>query len=834
MAPPVPKHYRLSIRPDLTDFRFEGSVEIAVQAPDPVAEITLNLQELAVWLCEVETEAGSLPCAFSVDPGKEKICILLPRYMSGDIRLKIVYTGHINDKLAGFYRSHHVHGKETRPLAVTQFEESAARMALPCFDHPRYKATFDVTMIVDGTLAAISNGDVLSETLLEGGMKRVVFETTPKMSTYLLFFGVGDFEWTQDKKDKRVRAAAMPGTGNRVGMGLEFGRKSLGFCEEYFGIPYPMSKLDLIAVPDFAFGAMENWGAVVFRENLLLFDPQKTSQAGKERICEVIAHEIVHQWFGNLVTPADWKYLWLNESFATFFANRILDHHCPDWHVWDQFLYTQTSVAMVRDALRETVAIEIPGGDHIVINAATAPIIYNKGAGILNQMRGYIGEDGFRKGLGHFLRAHAYDCAKSSDLWEAYAEATDKPVTRMMKSWVEQPGFPVITIEKSGTEVTLTQERFTYRTGVQEDAVKPSAVWPVPLAVKTFSETGEEKQFDILMDKRKAMLHVNADVAAIKINSGQTGFYRVHYTSEEMLAGLGEKVAAKTLPAADRWGLQEDLFAMARSGRTTPDRYLDFLSVYEDEDDFLPVIAIAGNLHLCYLVMTGGQRDRVAAIGKKLLESVLHRIGFAPDDREANTARMLRDAVLFRAAMFGSDSASAWGKETFQQLLEGREIHPDIQRSALQIGAWLTPRAAFTWSQDRLKTSESEHERMNILMAMGCLSDEAVMQEALAFALDHVPQRNRHLPLVSCAANPRIVPIMWDWIESHIAELEGFHPLLFERVIDALVPICGLGREGAVKAFFEAYLSRKKTGEATIRIALEFLAVNGMMREDGR
>jgi tricorn protease interacting factor F2/3 len=825
----MPKHYRLCIEPDLGSFRFKGEVEIALEAREPVEEIVLNALDLEIGRCSVDSGDGWLSCGWSGNAEKETVCIRLPGPVSGDFAVKIAYDGIINDKLAGFYRSSYMRGDEPRPMAVTQFEESSARMAFPCFDHPKYKAVFDVTMVVDAGLTAISNGDIVRETPEGEGTKRVVFETTPKMSTYLLFFGVGDFEWVKDGKDPRVRAAAVPGKTDGLGMGLDYGRKSLEFCEKYFGIPYPMSKLDLIAVPDFAFGAMENWGAVVFRENLLLFDPEKTSQSGKERICEVIAHEIVHQWFGNLVSPSDWKYLWLNESFATFFANRILDHYAPEWHVWEQFLHSQTSVALVRDALCSTFAIEIPGGDeHVVINAATAPIIYNKGGGILNQMRGYIGEENFKKGLTRYLGDHAFDCAESRHLWEAYGAAGDKPVSRMMESWVSQPGFPVITVRRNGTELHLAQERFTYLPPEEENS--PPALWPVPLGVKTFSEDGKSMQFDILMDKKEVLLHMGSDVTALKLNAGQSGFYRVHYASEDMLAALGERVVDKSLPAADRWGLQEDLFAMARAGRVAPSRFLDFLDAYGEEEDFLPAVGLAENLHLMYLVADGAVRERAAGVGKRLLDGMLKRIGFEPKDGERNTTRMLRDAILFRTMMFGSEAARTWGEEKFRRLLGGGQVHPDIQKSVLQMGAWLRPGEAFDWFAKHLTTSESEHERLNILMAMGCLSDEAVMRNALAHALEKVPQRNRHLPLVSCAANPMAQPFLWEWFVSNISQLEAFHPILFERVVDALAPVCGLGREASVRAFFKDFLSRKKTGEATIRIALEFLAVNERMR----
>jgi tricorn protease interacting factor F2/3 len=320
------------------------------------------------------------------------------------------------------------------------------------------------------------------------------------------------------------------------------------------------------------------------------------------------------------------------------------------------------------------------------------------------------------------------------------------------------------------------------------------------------------------------------DVTALKFNAGQTGFYRVHYASEEMLSALGDRVLDKSLPATDRWGLQQDLFAMVRGGRVSTSQYLDFLKAYDEEDDFLPAVGMAENLHLLYFIAEGALRDRVAKAGKRLMDGVLQRIGFDPKEGEANTTRMLRDAIYFRAMIFGSDAARSWGVEKFEKILGGGSVHPDIQRSALQIGAWLRPDDALDWFVNHLRASESEHERMNILTAMGCLSDEAVMRKALAHTLEHVPQRNRHLPMVSCTSNPMAQGYLWDWFMDNIEQLETLHPLLLERVIDTLVPVCGLGREESVKAFLSDYLSRKKSSEATVRIALEFLAVNERTR----
>ncbi|HSM75835.1 MAG TPA: M1 family metallopeptidase, partial [Desulfobacterales bacterium] len=419
MSEALPIHYKLSLTPDLSRFRFSGRVDIRWHAPAPVTAVGLNILELALWDCKLQAGGRTHDCAFTITPAEEWVQVTLPEAMAGEFVLSLGFEGRINDQMAGFYRSRYGSAEQPKYMAVTQFQESAARMAFPCLDHPAAKATFDLELIVAGGLQAISNQSVAAERLLGDGRKAVVFHTTPKMSTYLLFFGVGEFEFIEDPRKPLVRVATPPGLSRYGRFGLDFGRKALTYCQDYYAIDYPLSKMDLIAVPDFAFGAMENWGAITFRENLLLYYPDITSRSAAERICEVTAHEIVHQWFGNLVTPVDWKYLWLNESVATYFGYGVVDHYYPDWGIWEQFVAGQTESALARDGLQDTFAIEIPGGAHVVINAGTAPIIYSKGGSILRQIHGFIGDGHFRDGLRQYLATHAYGCAASHHLWEA-------------------------------------------------------------------------------------------------------------------------------------------------------------------------------------------------------------------------------------------------------------------------------------------------------------------------------------------------------------------------------------------------------------------------------
>ena len=819
-----PINYRIHLEPDLRTFEFSGNTDILLETARPVNEITLNAVRLAFWECKVQLDGEFADCPFYVDTLKEEVRVCLPKEMTGRILLRIRYRGELNDRMAGFYRSRYGAEGAAKYAAVTQFEESDARRAFPCFDHPAKKATFDVEMVVDENLVAISNGPVAEEEDLDDGRKAVTFQQTPKMSTYLLFFGAGEFDFIEDTGEIPIRVATMPGMTKHARFGLEFGRKALEFCEAYYGVEYPLPKLDLIAIPDFAAGAMENWGAITFRENLLLHYADITSRAGEQRICEVIAHEIAHQWFGNLVTPSDWKYLWLNESFATYFGYGAVTHYYPEWDLWDQFLDGETDTALARDALKQTVPIEIPGGEHVVINGSTAPIIYNKGGSILRQVAGYIGEDAFREGLRVYLRKHKYACASSHNLWEAFEQVSEKPVTTMMENWIQQPGFPLVAVTRDGDKLLLTQARFTYLPYETDQA------WVVPVTIKVFYNSGDSKTITTLLDSKDTGIDIGAGAVAYKVNFGQTGFYRVRYREKGDLSELGKRVLSKELPPVDRWGLQNDLYALVRGGDTPVHDYLDFLSNYEHEDAFLPLISIAGNLFQTYLVMEGAQRDKVASVGKAFLENILSHIGYEPHQDRRPTTSILRDQIMVHAAMYGSEEIVEFARGKFLSLMDGQGIHPDIMRSVMQIGALHGNEEIFKWFDKRLKSSESEHERMNILAALGSFGDTALIKKIQQYVLNEVPGRNRFIPIQYMASSPHAIPSMWQWYVSHVDVLEQFHPVHYERVIETIVPVCGIGKEEQVKAFFEEYMTRKDKATDVIKMSLEKLEINTRMR----
>jgi len=818
-------NYRLYLEPDLETFTFKGQAVITLNAEEPVTAIDLNALDLTIDQCRLEGAQGTLDCSFTILAEKEELHIDLPNARQGELVLQIEYRGNINDLMAGFYRSRYTVAGEDRYIAVTQFQESDARRAFPCLDAPGYKATFDITLDVPSHLTAISNEIEQQVIDLENGKKRVIFKQTPEMSTYLVFFGVGEFDIQVDSQDPRVRAVTLPGQQAHAVYGLEFGRRALAFSEAYYGIDYPLTKMDLIAIPDFAFGAMENWGAITFRENLLLHYPDTTSKAGEERICEVTAHEIAHQWFGNLVTPSDWKYLWLNESFATYFGFGVVAEFYPDWAIWDKFLHGQTATAMARDALHETFPIEIPGGEHVVINSSTAPIIYNKGGSILRQVQGYIGTDNFQKGLRHYLQTHAYACAASHHLWEAFEAAADMPVTALMENWVGQPGFPLVTVARRGDAIHLTQQRFTYLPGEFDQQ------WLIPINITFFSPAGELDSRSLLMDAREKVLELPAGTTAYKLNSGQNGFYRTWYLESQNLENLAALVKDQVLDPTDRWGLQDDLFNLVRAGKVDFEAYFDFLAAYKAETAYLVLTSIAGNLSLAHHILPEQWRAKIRALARPWFDSILKRIGYLPVAGEEQTTAILRDQLIWDAVRYGYQEATEFAGDQFAELASGGAIHPDILKSVMQAGARAGDAATFDWFEQRFEASAVEHEKVNILAALGGGAGEHLLARVGRYILQSVPPRNKFVPVMAMAENPAASDFLWRWYQENLEALEQTHPMIYERIIASVISAAGLNKPEKIERFFTAYMEKQPQTKDVINLSLERLKVNLLMQE---
>jgi tricorn protease interacting factor F2/3 len=569
---------------------------------------------------------------------------------------------------------------------------------------------------------------------------------------------------------------------------------------------------------------MENWGAITFRENLLLNVPGVTSREALARICEVIAHEITHQWFGNLVTPAQWKYLWLNESFATYFGFGMVDHRYPDWEIWHQFIRSQTETALARDALQETFAIEMPGDAQVAITTSTAPIIYSKGGSILRQLEAWIGPAHFQAGLRRYLTDFAYGCAASHHLWESLSAASGMPVDELMRNWVTQPGFPVITAQRDNHTLTLRQQRFTY---LPDDAAQ---TWLIPVSVVAYGPDGSTTTRTVLMENEQADIPLPADTATYKINPDQAGFYHVCYTDAQNLARLGDMVRQQQLVPMDRWGLQNDLFALVKSGRASMATLLDMAVNYSGERSYLPLSSLDSHLFEAFLVLRGDIRARIAHTATALTNAALEAIGRLPEPGESQTTAMLRDQLLVHGALIGNPDVLAFLADHFEAFVSGSAIAPDIFKGVVVAGAVSGDRPALDAMVQRLAASGVEHERMTLVGALGAFGQWPLLEKALAYTLENVPDRIRFMPLVAAAGNPAAVDRLWPWFEDHFSQIAGMHPLLFERVVAAFVPGPGLLDPERTRAYCSGLLQTHSRLKDVIALSLERLAVNAAFR----
>ena len=820
-----PVNYRIRLEPDLKSFVFKGMVDITLKTEEPIEQISLDANDLVLESSKVQMDKGHLVCPFSSDTERQEVTVKLPEKMDGTILLTIDYWGNINDQYAGLYRSRYEHDGQEKYFATTQFEASDARRAFPCLDHPARKATFDIELLIDERLTGIANTQVSKEEILENGKKLLRFERTPKMSTYLVFFGVGEFEFIEDGSERPlVRVATAPGRTQYADFALQMARKTLKFCQEYTGIDYPLSKCDYIAVPD-SFGAMENYGAIRHSEDALLVYPGATSKPRRALIAKIIAHEGSHMWFGDLVGPADWKYVWLNEAFATYFTYWIPDRCYPQWQVWDQFFAERMLPAMERDSLLETVPIELP--DDQVPDAelgptpSTAPIIYSKGAAVIRMLTAYLGQAKVRKGINHFLNLYKFECATSQQYWTAFEEATDEPVGKFADSWVYQAGYPIVEARTAGSSLVLTQQRFTF------SPVASDKTWVIPLDTLFFLGNGETKCVSTLLEEKTTAIPMPRDTVAFKVNSCQTSFCRVEY-EQEMLYRLGHLIKEKRLSAADSFGVQNDLFALVRRGSCSVADYIVFVKDYFDQEDrYVPLLDIAENLMTLYLVARAW-RERIGDVGRGIFERSLEIIGLEPRDDDSLQVSDIRGTLLWIAATLGSAMAVEFGTAKFQDLLDRKGVHADILPSVLKIGATTNEHAPAFLMRKAMSADTPETERILALTALGCLRDKEELLAALD-ANSKVPKSNRAHMINAAAKNSAATSFMWQWFLGNVEQLEQLPLSQLARVISILIPVCGVGKETDVEDFFVGFVKRHKALQDTVKMTMEILEIHSRL-----
>jgi puromycin-sensitive aminopeptidase len=835
-----PQRYDIHLTPDLTAFTFAGREAIDVSVAESTSSILLNAGEMEITSASVTLADGSVVAASAtIDEDAERATITLERAIpAGDATLNLEFNGTLNDQLRGFYRSQYAGPDgESRYLATTQFEATDARRAFPCWDEPEAKAVFEVTLVVPEDLVAVSNMPIASETPADGGKRAVRFEPTPLMSTYLVAFIVGDLASVEGHSSNGtlVRVFATRGKEAHGQFALDNSLKILDYMNDYFGIDYPLPKMDHLAIPDFAAGAMENWGAITYRETALLFDPENSAAQARQRILEVVAHEMAHMWFGDLVTMEWWDDLWLNESFASWMGDKAVDHLYPEWEMWTQFVSMDTNSALSLDGLRNSHSIEAKVNDPSEIRELFDAISYSKGGSVLRMIEDFLGSETFQRGLHAYLKGHEYGNARTEHLWAALADASGKPVTAIMDSWVKQTGYPVVNVDikRNGDDVTLglKQERFLYDhlLGAQQNWT----IWQVPVSVGSADASAS-----LLMEDSSASLTLpGVGDGWVKVNTGQTGFFRANYAEDEWTR-LTTAFGTQALSDVDRLGLQNDAYALMRSGRLPATVFMSIAAAIGNERDAPVWSDFASNLKgLEALLLDAPFIDDYRSFARGLFTGIAGSLGWDAKPGEGHLDAVLRSTILGQYGSYGDPATIAEAQRRFAAYVNDRaSLAPDLRGLVLALTALNGDRAAYDalWSLE--KEAVMAEEKVRILSALTRFEDPTLLEDLLARSLgDEVRSQDTMIVIVQTAGNKIGRDITWQFMKDNWGELDrryGKGGFAIMRIVGITGGFTTMEQHDEVVRFFEEHPT--PSAARTIQQSLERIRLNVRWLEQNR
>jgi tricorn protease interacting factor F2/3 len=758
------KEYDLFLDIDFDSLKFSGKVRIGI---DSTGDVSLDAVDLEVTSAKADNR--NLPFK-----QHGNIVDIQTGQFSGT--LDVEYRGKVSETLTGFYKAPY----GDKYILTTHFEAGHARRLLPCIDHPAYKADFKLTVRARSDLSVISNMPLESEKK-EGGKKTVSFYKTPKMSTYLLYVGVGKFEEDRNRHNQtELYAASVTKPDGRIKTGLAFeaAQKSLEFYEKYFGINYDLPKLHLIAVPEFAYGAMENWGAITFREILLHAD-KDTSTSTKKSIVEVIAHEIAHMWFGDLVTMKWWDDLWLNESFATFMAYKVVDSAYPQWKIWQDFVKNSTGGAMARDALNSTHPIEAKVRSPEEIEELFDEISYGKGASILRMIEAYIGPDKFQKGVSKYLQQFRYSNASGRDLWDHLQQASGLDVSHIMGEWISKIGYPVVKASLSQGKLVLEQERFLL-SGARE-----KQIWPIPVTI-----TVDGKTQQLLLDKEKTEVKISSP-KSLKLNVDRTGFYRTDYRGSELQA----LVWAGKLSGLDRYGIANDAWAFLNSSRMSWKEYQNLLERFFSDEEYLPTFETSERLTTLFLIAP----RKVADLSRRYHRSQLKILEGKRDENSS----LLKGIIALRLAILDDVYAREVGAK-FKHLAD---VEPDMKRSV--IVGYARSSNDYDGLLDAYKKSTTDEDRLRYLEGLASFKQPDLVRKVQDFAMaGNVKRQDIGRGLLQFASsNPDAHAVTWEWFRDNIQKLDKMYEgtATLSAYMRLYISVIGVGRVREVEKLFSEH-----------------------------
>ena len=754
-----PEHYTLWLAPDLKTATFAGRESIDVVIEQPIDAITLNSAEIKFESVTTVLDGKTLSAKVTEDADKQQATFDFSQKLpAGKLKLDIKYTGILNNELRGFYLSK----TAKRNYAVTQFESTDARRAFPSFDEPAFKATFSVTLVVDKGDTAISNTNIIhDEPIADAPKHAITFATTPKMSTYLVVFLVGDFQCLSGSSDSvPIRACATPDQVQYGAFALSAAEFVLHYYNNYFGIKYPMPKLDMIAIPDFEAGAMENFGAITYRESDMLLDSSHASVGAQRRVGLVVAHEMAHQWFGDMVTLKWWDNTWLNEGFATWMEAKPLEAWKPEWNM-SQEVANDNQATLNLDAQRITRTIRAKADTPDEINEMFDGISYGKAGAVLDMVQNYVNPTIFRAGVQKYLKAHMYDNATAEDFWNTEAEVSHKPVDKIMDSLVSQPGVPILTFSQAeGSSVPVSQERFFLNSNVKAEK---SGTWTLPVCFKAVG--GENCQ---VLNATHQSLSASSTPFVFGNAEGK-GYYRSSYPEADYHQLVSH--AESDLTPEERINLLGDQWALTHSGKSTVDIYLNLVAAIRNDTSYEVLHQALAGLNAIDVQIAGSTEERAqfSAWIRKNFAPAYKALG-PPESGDTSGKLELRAELLTLVADLGNDpEAIAEAKSiTTKNLTNPADVDPTIAIAALNIAARNGDEILFHQLQKRSKEAVNAQDRASALRSLTLFDAPALEKLALDYAVSgEVRNQDASSFLAAELRNRDTQDIAWQYIQDH-------------------------------------------------------------------
>lgn len=811
----IPERYNILIKPDLGAGTFLGVIRIDVRVMEPTSEIWLNAVELDVRQALIADEEGAVSVGgrVSLNEENERCHLTFPEtFAPGVWQLALLYKGLLNDKLRGFYRSTYKDSAGvTHAMVATQCEATDARRIFPCWDEPAFKAVFSLTLLVDKALNAVSNTAIVYEDT-RGSKKVVRFADTIKMSTYLFALVVGELEATEAIMvgQTPLRVWCVPGKKQLTSFAHSFGAGVLTFFEYYYDRIYPGDKLDLLAIPDFAAGAMENLGAITFRETALLVDEASATHAEIARVADVVAHENAHMWFGDLVTMRWWNGIWLNEAFANFMEMLAVDNLKPEWRRWESFGISR-SAAFAVDGLHSTRPIEFPVGSPRDADAMFDILTYEKGASVIRMLEQYLGPDVFRDGVRRYIRDHSYSNTETADLWNALGGVAGMDVATLMEAWIFKPGYPVVSVYLKGGQLVLSQQRFTYLPQPLENVpgrtINPAApeldqVWQIPVQIYVDLD-GKTEIKRVLLTEREARVALPDGADTVVVNEGGHGFYRVRY-SRELLARLQNRLGY--LSPIERFNLVVDAWASTKAGLMPIDEYLDFILRFRHERAQSVWTAIIGSLSQIRRIVDDADLPAFERVVQNCLRDTAYFLGWEPQPGEDELTGQLRGEVLLALGILGNDiGAQELAEEIYRGYQVGNAtVDPNVLKAIVHILASVGDVARYEEFLGAFRAAKTPQEEQRFLYALALFRDPELVGRTLEMTINgDIRTQDAPFVLRSLLWGVHSRERTWDFIRSNWDTMERQYPQKsLKRTIEGLGGLATPELEQSVWEFF--------------------------------